>query len=1014
MKLKKLLKPYFLIPLLVLVLVAAVFVGWQIAPKKQLNVALLDKTVPAADDQSEGDISGYERYYRKHMGLYWLLEQQKYVKAGDKTFYDYTSDYFGPMISEDGQVLSNRELSSIDFIPDVLYLADAYGSELYDNEYRGLSQDDMGVTSLAYSQGAAVIAEMELLGSTGDAAVSSELQKLCGISATGWVGRYIYELQDFTDVPEWAPPAYEQRYGAEWHFSGPGILLASSDGDIIVLEEKTDFESKNLLRIYINEEYKKEFGGCNRLNFYNWFELIVPESGTENLATFEFDLNATGMEKFKEISKAPRFAAVTRKTAQDRGPVYYFAGDFNDYVQEERVTRFLFADTVYRWISFNREGDISNFYWNFYNPLMKKILNDAYKAADHGPATEPESGPASRISEDRFQVKVDGEWTDLSLNAFNINAVEPGHEAGDVSRDFTFYQRLVSELSAMGGDCLRAYDLLSPEFYRAVYEHNREPDARKLYILQGIGAPAGLEPAEYLTETGRTALEANLRAVLKAVHGEGRVEAAGSRPEGIYLHDVSDCLLGYLIDLKLDAAGTAALTAADPAYTYSGAYVGGTGSPAEGLYARLCDTLLKMQADTYGFLAPVGAEGNQDLLAGAAWNTGEASFDLGRLSVTGEAEDYFFLSYALQPGDSILLDNTARFETYLDDQGSFPYGGYIREIKALSGGHPVLVDAFGLSTNTNAFEKESNLYGLSEQEQGNGIVRMLKAIRQEGFLGGFISDLNDSWSGCSEELLPYTVSLKNNPLWHNMLDPAQTAGVLAMEAREPDKIGMELNDSGAMKQVQFFANEEYLYLTIQLDKEVDYDAQQMFVGLDTYQRNDGEYLYDKAYFANSLSGMEYVVKFESKNTAALYVTSSYNRNTGHLSSKEGYDADWDLVTQLSYGNFTSSNTHFYMTGTTVRIRLPWSMLNFTDPSQKLVVNDDGPLEEAQVRTTSTNGVMFSLFIGDKLTGDTAYIFPAQKQSTGYKNFSWDDWETVDYTLRRKESFQIIQQYFTGS
>ena len=82
------------------------------------------------------------------------------------------------------------------------------------------------------------------------------------------MGRYIYDLQDFTDVPDWAPPMYEKQEGVEWQFSGPGILLVSSDR-IIILEQKTDFESKNLLTVRINKDFKKQFGSCNKVNFYN-------------------------------------------------------------------------------------------------------------------------------------------------------------------------------------------------------------------------------------------------------------------------------------------------------------------------------------------------------------------------------------------------------------------------------------------------------------------------------------------------------------------------------------------------------------------------------------------------------------------------------------------------------------------------------------------------------------------------------------------------------------------------
>ncbi|HOV69867.1 MAG TPA: hypothetical protein PLZ84_06040, partial [Clostridia bacterium] len=72
-------------------------------------------------------------------------------------------------------------------------------------------------------------------------------------------------------------------------------------------------------------------------------------------------------------------------------------------------------------------------------------------------------------------------------------------------------------------------------------------------------------------------------------------------------------------------------------------------------------------------------------------------------------------------------DNAEKFNSYTDADGAFPYGGYVREIKKSVTKYPVMIDRFGLSTNTNAFEKETFLHGLSEYEQGVGIVRMMRS-----------------------------------------------------------------------------------------------------------------------------------------------------------------------------------------------------------------------------------------------------------------------------------------------
>ena len=43
-----------------------------------------------------------------------------------------------------------------------------------------------------------------------------------------------------------------------------------------------------------------------------------------------------------------------------------------------------------------------------------------------------------------------------------------------------------------------------------------------------------------------------------------------------------------------------------------------------------------------------------------------------------------------------------------------------------------------------------------------------------------------------------------------------------------------------MRKMQLSVNPEYLYVTVALEKEIDYTANELIVGLDTYERNNGE------------------------------------------------------------------------------------------------------------------------------------------------------------------------------
>ncbi len=1007
-KARYLLKPYFLIPLCLLVLIGLAFGFWYLTPKRPLSVVVVDKTVPATAADSYAYLDDVSNNYRKHVGLYWLMDYLKIVHPETGRFYDHTDDYYGPKIDENSRITESTSLTQLQTPPDLLYLSDTYGVEIYDDH--GLSEEEMNTVSMCYSAGSVVVGEQDILTTATSAQVRSELEDLFGISSTGWVGRYIYDLQDLSDVPYWAPDMWRAKYGQEWNCSGPGILLVSADGDILVLEEKTDFESKNLLSISITDEYRDEFGK-HAVNYYNWFELIEADSATEVIATYSFNVNSTGAEELAAVSDTTTFAAVTRRREEEGGCAYYFAGDFNDYPTNRQISNFLFADSFFRLLSFERDGDITNFFWNFYEPLMKKIFKDILKDPV---VQEPyEEQQNSRIQEDGFQVLEDGEWQTLPIKGFNINGEEPGGEQYQYSGDYSYYASLIQSVGDMGGNCVRTYDLLSPEFYRALCEYNQSAES-PIYLIQGIMTPPSLSVTDSFEKMDT--IQANIAAVLSAIHGEGTVPGNGTREETTYPYNAAEYVIAYILDPRLDAAASDALLGgAHQSDSYDGRYVSASGNGVEAMAAQLCDYALSLMQSSYGCMQPVGVSSGTQRLSGASWlEPQQKAYDLSRLELSPEADGLYFASYSLNPDDKALLDNEASFaDGYTDDKGGFSWGGYAREVRSLLDG-PVLIDRAGLSTSADIFEQESSVNGLSESEQGNGLVRMLQAADDIGYIGMLIADLNDNWSASSEEAREYTLPLSNNGLWHNTADRAENTGVVAVESSAPDETAIQLNDNSEdslMQQMQLSYNESYVYITVLLRSEIDYDTNEMILGIDTYQRNNGEYYYDSHYFANSQSGMEYIIKFDSRNSASLYVTSSYNRHAGHYASAESYTADYDLVSVLNYGNFTSSNTHFYQTGVTVHIRIPWAMLNFADPSSHLVIHGQS---DGALRTTATDGMIFSLLIGTKADRDTAYIFPQSKTSAGYKRLETEDWgqEDVSYSLREKESCVILRRYFS--
>ena len=1009
---KNLFRPSIIIPVLILIAISSIYWVWLLLPMKQLNIVVLNKNVPASLIDKNNNLAGD---YRKHMGLFWVLNNQKYKNPETSTLYDYKKDYYGPLLDVNSNIIGVRNLEKTTITPDIIYLADGYGDITNTTIEKGITENDIGIISSAYTQGSKIIGEFNISSLPTKIEVKNEIENLFGIEFSGWIGRFILDMQDLKDVPSWALSLYETQYGKVWDLSGSGIILVSENSELVILQKGIDYEGTTMT-VSMIPQFKEQFGDLS-VNYYNWFELIKTSYGTDTVAQYKLPLSEKGKEKFSKIATEFVFPAITKKVVKDKY-TYYFAGDFNDYTIAERSAKYFIAEKFNQLFSYERTGDVTNFFWKFYVPIMRTILDEAYKNKPSQAIETKADSAKFHLENSTFMVKEANSFKPFDVRGFNISATMPGDQALKYTRDISIYREMITTLSDMGANTIRAYDLLPPEFYRAIYENNKNNPDSQVYLFQSITIPSTISKTEIMSIPAQAEIQKNIEYTVDAIHGDASIPQIGARLSGEYYNDVSSYLISYIVDIGATTELINLINKADPSYTYQGTYLGAYTSPAEALMARICDNVLIYESNKFTYSSPIGALGNVITIENAPWKDDAAGvvFDISRINAKESLNGQFFAAYNILPSDKILIDHTTDYLSYKDEKGDFPYGGYLQAVKNLNTKYPVFINQFGSSTNTNAFEKENHLNGHTEYEQGEALVRMMKAITKEKFLGSLVSDLNDNWNSMSPEFEPYIIPKKNKPLWQNALDPAQNTGIIAIEPVSSDDPGMVLQDFGRMTQMITSSSESYLYLTILLRENIDYNKEILMIGIDTYQRNSGEYLFDPKYFATSLSGLEYLIKFDSSRSGSIYVIPSYNRNTSHYSSVESNTGQYDFICPLKYGTFETSNSNFYAAGTNLHIRIPWSVLNFTDPSKRMVIEDKRSIEEIKldpfgIRTQTTNGILFSVVISDIATKDTLYQFPSNKQSTGFKTFTWHNWDKVKYRLRLKESCDIIKRFY---
>lgn len=156
---------------------------WQVKGKKDLDLTIVDKTVP---DES----------YREHKGLMWLLNQQKY-RQSDGSSYREDTDYIG-YDPKEGKPTSVPE-SAEGY--DAVYITDTYGvyEEDLDTEnvsgsrsskvYGGLEEEEIdSLKTMALNEGKTIIAEFNSMADPTDEKVRRKFYSFSILNGQGGSG----------------------------------------------------------------------------------------------------------------------------------------------------------------------------------------------------------------------------------------------------------------------------------------------------------------------------------------------------------------------------------------------------------------------------------------------------------------------------------------------------------------------------------------------------------------------------------------------------------------------------------------------------------------------------------------------------------------------------------------------------------------------------------------------------------------------------------------------------------
>lgn len=345
------------------------YVSWHFIPQKPLLAVVLDKTVPAES-------------CREHKGLFWVLNNLRYVNKDTGRPFAFAKDYYGffPLADKKYTV---RQLPEDLNTPGLIYIADTYGvytADFYGENsrgersrliYGGLQRGEVEAIERALSGKNTLIAEFNSFASPTSGEARRRLEYLLAVTWTGWMGRHFENLSlKNTEIPVWMPLNYERQYRSTWTFEGPGFVFVNEDNRLFVLRDGPE-AGPGLNRVFFTTEAAKEFGVADGLPYSYWFDVVAakPKRNAQVLANYKLDVTAQGEKILAANGLSPVFPAIIRTEAPNH--TYYLAGDFADYNASPHFygSRAWSPHLLPRGIN-----TAADFFWKVYFPFMRKAL----------------------------------------------------------------------------------------------------------------------------------------------------------------------------------------------------------------------------------------------------------------------------------------------------------------------------------------------------------------------------------------------------------------------------------------------------------------------------------------------------------------------------------------------------------------------------------------------------------------------------------------------------------------
>ncbi len=367
--------------------------------------------------------------------------------------------------------------------------------------------------------------------------------------------------------------------------------------------------------------------------------------------------------------------------------------------------------------------------------------------------------------------------------------------------------------------------------------------------------------------------------------------------------------------------------------------------------------------------------------------------------------------------------------------------------------------------------------GHSEAQQGEINGLLMKSIREARMAGGVLFSWFDEWFKRSWVFSPYEIPADRTPLWFSSQDAEKNYGLLAAYPGYPGKLvtlsgrskewstGKTLyekrgsgplykfndgfDDSRSLVRLIAQHDEGFLYLLLVVKGTADFSQAHYLIGLDTCCSDAGEVLLPFQTKLFCPVGLKFVIHVAGESKSRILACKSYDKylnvESGEIKPAASDQGEWVMMqNRTNYRRtsrdgstfypsrvFTMSNlkcgsldpedprynstSDFSVHENMIELRIPWSLINMTDPSSRMVLWMD-----RNGKTKKTEGIKIlaasykprqgSLCAAD--TGGTHNMtdtLPERMMRETIRQYTWEEYDTPVYHTYLKDSYKIYKE-----